>query len=146
MRTDLLDEEGVSIVATEPEIGLIEIIPKDGEVFDLHDIWQRVNAVREYKVLKMDVVASGEIIEVSIDYHAGTSHPHPHKRYKLGAGKYTGFVLTENDVLDRLLRSGDRMVTAIGTVTAFRGKVPILEIIDYQKLEERPEWLESTSL
>ncbi len=146
LREDLLEEEGVASINTDTDLGLIEVVPAVDKEFDLHDIWQRINAMREYKVLKMDVVASGEVIELSIDYHAGTSHPHPHKRYKLGAGKYTGFVLTENDVLDRLLRSGDRMVTVIGTVTAFRGRIPILEIRDYQKLEERPEWLELTPL
>ena len=144
LREDLLEEEWVASVITDTDLGLIEVIPAVDKEFDLHDMWQRINAMREYKVLKMDVVASGEVTEVSIDYHAGTSHPHPHKRYKLGAGKYTGFILSENDVLERLMRSGDRMVTVIGTVTAFRGKVPILEIRDYQKLEERPEWLELT--
>jgi hypothetical protein len=46
--------------------------------------------------------------------------------------------------LRKMVESGDKVFTVIGTITAyFRGKTPILEIVDYRKIEERPDWLKS---
>jgi copper chaperone CopZ len=142
LQTNVQMEEGVEIVHTDAELGLIEIIPKEGETFELHDVWQRINTLREYKVIKMDVVASGEVIEVEVKYGEDTLYPETNKRYKLSAGKFSDFVLSENEKLKAMLKSGDRIFTVVGTVTAFRGLTPILNIRDYKKLEERPEWLE----
>ncbi len=138
VQTDLMKEEGVKAVSTDIDLGLIEIIPEEGKMFDLHGVWQRINAMREFEALKMDVVASGEVIEVMLVDHAGTSHPHPHKRYKLRTGEFTGFVLSVNEKLKEILKSEDRIVAVIGTVTAFRGKIPILYISDYKKIEKQP--------
>jgi copper chaperone CopZ len=145
LKTDLLKEEGVEIVGTDVDLGLIEIIPKEGKMFELRDLEQRINAMKEYKVIKIDVVTSGEVIELNIDYHAGTAHPHPHKRYKLMAGESTGFILSENEKLKEILKSGDKNVTVVGTVAAFRGNTPILEIKEFKKLEKQPEWLKPKS-
>jgi copper chaperone CopZ len=142
LTTELKEEAGVEIAETAPYLGLIEIVPKPGEKIDLFDVEQRINAMREYEVLKMDVVASGELNEVQVVYGEDTLYPEKSKRYRLSAGEYADFVLAENDMLKKMVESGDKVFTVIGTVTAyFRGKTPILEIVDYRKIEERPDWL-----
>lgn len=143
LEADLMKEEGVANVLTDVGLGLIEVIPGEEGIFDLHDIWQRINAMREYEVIKMDVVASGEVVQVTLDDRAGTVHTHPRTRYKLAVGDFTGFVLSRNERLDDILKSEDRKVIVIGTVSAFRGKVPILHINEYKKIEEQPEQQEA---
>ena len=140
VHTDLMKEEGIESLVTDTGLGLIEIVPKAGETFDLHGLRQRINAMRDYVVIKMDVVASGEVQEVSFVDHIRTFHsrPHSHKRYRLMAGEFNGFVLAENEKLKEVLRSADKNVTVVGTITAFRGKMPILHIRDYQKIEKQP--------
>jgi hypothetical protein len=140
LRNSILEEEGVEIVATDPTLGLIEIIPKDLKIFDLHDVRQRINAMREYKVLKMDVVATGTLQEVEIEYGQKTALPQAVKRHKLSAGPFN-FILSENKNLGEMLESGDVVYSVVGMITAFNAKVPILEIEAYKEIKEMPEWL-----
>lgn len=114
-------------------------------MFEIHDLWQRINTLRQYKTVKMDVIATGEIQKAEIVYQAGTASPMTHTRYKLSAGKYTGFILAENDMLDNILKSNEKYVTVVGTVTSFRGVVPIMEIVDFVRVEQRPEWMTQSS-
>jgi hypothetical protein len=140
VHTDLMKEEGIESLVTDTDLGLVEIVPKAGEMFDFHNLKQRINTMRDYTVIRMDVVASGDVQEVSFVDHVRTFHsrPHSHKRYKLVTGESGGFVLAENEKLKEILKSGDNGITVVGTVTAFRGKIPILNISDYQIIEERP--------
>jgi copper chaperone CopZ len=142
LRNDLLKEEGVEIVSTNPDLGMIEVIPKEMEAFELHDLWSRVNATREYKVLKMDVVATGKLVDRDITYGQGTFDQETVKRYMLLAGKNVRFVLSENENLGKMVKSGDKTFIVMGMITAFTaGMDPILEVNNYKKLEEMPEWL-----
>ncbi len=145
LRGDLLEEKGVKTVSIDTDLGLIEIIPVEGKPFDLHDIEQSINAMREYKVLKMEVVASGKIEEVEMGFGEDTLYPEKSKRYVLSAGKFAGFLLSENDKLTEILKSDGKAFTVIGTIAAFNGKTPILHISDYKKLDSYPEWLKSES-
>ena len=140
VHTDLMKEEGIESLVTDVGLGLVEIVPKAGEMFDFHNLRQRINAMRDYTVTKMEVIASGEVQEVSFVDHVRTFHsrPHSHKRYKLVAGEFSGFILAENEKLREILRSEDRNITIVGIVTAFRGKTPILNISDYKKIGKRP--------
>jgi copper chaperone CopZ len=142
LRNDLLKEEGVEIVSTNPDLGMIEIVPRKLEGFELHDLWSRVNSTREYKVLKMDVVATGKLVDRDITYGQGTFDQETAKRYMLLTGKNIRFVLSENENLRKMAKSGDKAFVVVGTVTAFTsGMDPILEVNNYKKLEELPEWL-----
>jgi len=140
VHTDLMKEEGIESLVTDTGLGFVEIVPKAGEVFDFHNLRQRINAMRDYTVAKMDVVVSGEVQEVSFVDHVRTFHSRSrlHKRYRLMAGELNGFILAENEKLKEILKSEDRSITVVGTVTAFRGKIPILNISEYKKTEERP--------
>lgn len=145
LKNAILLEEGLKIVATDPAIGLIELVPKEGAAVDLFDIEQRINAMREYKILRMDVVASGKIAAVETVYDlndADSLNPEKNTRYTLSAGESGSFVLADNDKLAEILKSGDKVITAVGTVTAFWGHIPVLDIRDYKKLEKYPEWLQ----
>jgi copper chaperone CopZ len=140
----LLKEEGVADVSIAPEANLIEIIPKEDEMFYLYNIRRDIDAERGYKVVKIDVVASGDVNELGTMYPSTMDMKHrlqPRKQYVLSAGRYTGFVLADNDKLKELLNSGYKSVTVVGTVTAFKAEVPVLSIKDFQQLLERPEWL-----
>ena len=141
----LLEEKGVKIGSTDAELGLIEIIPEKGQPFDLHDIKQSINAMREYQVLKVEVVASGKIDEIEMGFGEDTLYPEKNTRYVLSAGKLTGFLISENDKLAEILKSDGKAFTVIGTVGAFRGKTPILYISDFKKLDSYPEWLKTES-
>jgi hypothetical protein len=87
------------------------------------------------------VVASGEVTELEGGYQADLAHPQYDKQYKLAAGSFIGFILTPSKVLNSLLESKYGVVTVIGTVTNFKERTPILDIKDFQKLEQRPDWL-----
>ena len=141
LKDALLLEEGVKIASTDATAGLIELVPKKGVVPDLHDIEQRINAMREYGVLKMDVVASGKIEEVAVSYDEDTLYPEKSTRYILSAGESGSFVLAENDKLAEILKSGNKAIVVAGSVNAFWGHTPILSVIEYKKLEKLPEWL-----
>jgi hypothetical protein len=143
LKDALLLEEGVEITHTDASAGLIEIIPKEGKPFDLMDVEQRINATRGYGVLKMDVVATGKVKAVEMGYGEDTLYPEKHTRYTLFSGESASFLLSENDKLAEMLRSGDEVFVVVGTVTAFRGNVPILYVDDYKKLEKWPEWLQT---
>lgn len=139
--TDLMKEEGIEAIVTNTDLGLVEIVPKTGEMFDLHSVRQRINAMRDYTVSRMEIVASGEVRAVNFVDHARTSHSRPraHKRYKLTTGEFTGFILFENKKLKEIVEAEDETVTVAGTVAAFRGKTPILHIRDYySKIEGQP--------
>lgn len=139
---DLELEEGVRITYTDVELGLIELVPKEGEKLDLFDVEQRINAMREYEVLKMDIVSTGELSEIELVYGEDTLYPQSSKRYKLSAGEFADFVLADNENLEKMVKSDGKVFTVIGTITAyFRGKTPILEIQGYREVAERPEWL-----
>jgi copper chaperone CopZ len=137
----LLDEEGVKIAATDAAVGLIELVPKEGQTFDLLDIEQRINAMREYKVLKMDVVATGKIEPVEMGYGEDTLYPEKSTRYILSAGESGNFLISENDVLAKILKSDGKAFAVAGTISSFWGNVPILAIRDYKEFEEYPDWL-----
>lgn len=139
--TALKEVEGVEIVHTDATLGLIEIVPKANEMLDLYDIERSINSMRDYNLLKMDVVASGAVAAIELTYGEDTLYTQTVKRYKLSAGEFADFILSENEKLEEIIKSGDKEVTVIGTVTAFRGKTPILDIRDYKKLEKRPAWL-----
>ena len=79
---------------------------------------QRVNAMREYEVLKMDVVATGELVEFDVVYGEGSLYPESSKRYKLSAGEFADIVLANNDMLMKMVESEDKVFTVIGTITA----------------------------
>ena len=136
-----LQEEGVKSVITDADAGVIELVSEDGATLDLYDIEQRINALREYEVLKMDVVASGKIKKVEVAYAENTLNAEKSSRYALSAGASGSFILSENDKLEEILKSGDEAITAVGTVTAFWGHTPILYVKNYVKLEKYPEWL-----
>jgi copper chaperone CopZ len=140
LKDNILQEEGVQIVNMAPELGLIEVIPKDVEIFELHDLWQRINAMREYKVLKMDAVATGKLQEIEVEYGEETASPERIKRYKFSAGPLS-FALSYNPNLAQMLRAKDKIYTVLGTITAFNVKVPILEIKSYKEVKEMPDWL-----
>ncbi len=101
--------------------------------------------MREYQVLKVEVVASGKIDEIEMGFGEDTLYPEKNTRYVLSAGKLTGFLISENDKLAEILKSDGKAFTVIGTVGAFRGKTPILYISDYKELDSYPEWLKSES-
>ncbi len=140
VQRDMVKEEGVKTVVTDVGMGLIEIVPEAGGMFDLHSVRQRINAMRDYTVIRMDVIASGDVQEVTFVDHIRTFHsrPHSHKRYRLIAGEFGGFILAENEKLKEILESENRSITVVGTVTSFRGKIPILNIKEYKETEERP--------
>ena len=145
LKNAILLEEGLKIANTDPAIGLIELVPKEGALVDLYDIEQRINAMREYKILRMDVVASGKITAVETVYDlndADSLNPEKNTRYTLSAGESGSFVLSDNDKLAEILKSGDKAITAVGTVTAFWGHTPVLDIREYKELEKYPEWLQ----
>ena len=142
LQNDVLKEEGVEIVSTAPELGMIEVTPKNLKSFALHDLWSRINATREYKVLKMDVVASGKLVDRDIVYGQGTFDQETVKRYMLFAGKNIRFILSENENLEKMVKSGDKAFVVVGTITNFNSGVdPVLEVNNYEKLEKLPEWL-----
>lgn len=137
---DLMKEEGIERIVTDTGLGLIEIVPKAGEPFDLHSVRQRINAMREYTVTKIEIVASGQVQAINFVDHTRTFHSRPraHKRYKLVTGEFSGFILFENDKLKEIVEAGNGTVTVVGTVAAFRGKTPILHIRNYKEIEDLP--------
>jgi len=141
VKADLSQEPGVGTVNADPNTALIEVIPKYDKPFDLYNIWHHVDMLQGYKIIKADVVASGEIVEASAGYQANLGHPQLNKEYKLIAGNFIDFDLTNNDNLKQILDSKIDLVTVVGTITNFKQRNPILDIRIYQKLEERPDWL-----
>lgn len=139
LKEALLLEEGLKIAATDARAGLIELVPEEGATIDLHDIEQRINAMREYGVLRMEVVTTGKIQKTEAAYAEDTIVPEKNTRYTLSSGESGSFILSENDKLAEILKTGDKNIVAVGTVSAFWGHTPILYIRDYKKLEERPE-------
>ncbi|MBD3181593.1 hypothetical protein GF312_04820 [Candidatus Poribacteria bacterium] len=136
----IMEEEGVEIVNMNPQMGLIEVIPKDIENFELFDLWQNVNNMREYEIIKMDVVATGELQEVEFEYGEESATPERVKRYKLYAKPFD-FALSYNPNLAQMLREEDKLYTVVGTITSFNAQVPILEIKSYKEVKEMPDWL-----
>ena len=92
-------------------------------------------------MLKIDIIASGEIKEIEMGHEENTLYPETNKRHILTAGKSGNLLLSKNNTLARMLKSGDKAFSVVGTVVAFWGNVPILSIRDYKKLEEYPDWL-----
>lgn len=141
IRNALAGEEGVKIASTDADVGLIELVPKEGATLDLLDVEQRINAMRGYKVLKIDIVASGKIEEIEMGHQEDSLYPETHNRHVLAAGQSGSLLLSENDVLAKMLESGSKAFSVVGKVVAFWGNVPILSIRDYKEFEEYPEWL-----
>jgi copper chaperone CopZ len=140
LQAKIMEEEGVEIVNTEPDLGLIEIIPKNIEMFELHDLWQRINAMREYEIIKMDVVTTGKLQEIEVEYGEETAFPERVKRYRFVAGP-VNFALSRNAELAQMLRAKDKLYTVVGTITSFNAQVPIMAVNAYKEIEEMPDWL-----
>ena len=141
IKKDMSEEPGVEAVNIDSAAGVVEVSPQYGKPFDLYNIWHHINMLEGYKIIKADVVASGEITGLEGGYQADLAHPQYDKQYKLAAGNFIGFILAPSKVLSDLLESKNDVVTVIGTVTNFKERTPILDIKNFQKLEQRPDWL-----
>ena len=73
--------------------------PGTGAAFDLLDIEQRINAMRGYEVLKIDIVASGKIEEIEMGHEEDTLYPETNKRHILAAGKSGNLLLSKNEII-----------------------------------------------
>ena len=137
----LKKEKNIKDAIVDPDTGIIDIVPKPGKEFEVLNLSDIIGNFGPYVLIKTDVVATGIVKEVTIDYGKEKA-----KRYRLSAGEDTKFILSENDKLDELIKSKDKAVTVIGTITAFvDNKTPILEVSEFEKLEKIPAWLSSTS-
>jgi hypothetical protein len=141
VKKDLLQIPGVEAINVDPKINLVEFMPKYGEPFDIYNIWHHIDMLKGYKVIKADVVATGEVIEADGGYQASIARPQLYKHYRLATGDFMGFILAPNNTLSEVLNLKINPVTVIGTIVNFMGRTPILEIKEYQKLEVRPDWL-----
>jgi hypothetical protein len=141
VKIDMSQEPSVLSIAIDSKLGLVEIMPKDGVSFDIYSIWHHIDMVKGYKIIKADVVASGEVIEAGGGYQANIVRQQYYKQYKLAAGNFTGFILAPSQTLNNLLDSKSNLVTVVGTVTNFKERMPILDVKYFQKLEQKPDWL-----
>ena len=137
-------EEGVARVTGDLEKGIIAVLP-DQEIgwIDLFDLSQRINSMRNYSVLKMNVVAIGTVVKYPVEYYVGGLYQYTGDRYKLqvGDGRKSHFILAKNDKLDELVKSGHKSVRLTGIVRASssRQKVSIMEITKFDKLGDEEE-------
>ena len=127
----LQKEVNANIVNVDSEMGFVDIVPKENEKFDLYNLGEKISKMGPYTVIKIEIVTSGIVTESNVNYGNEA-----HKRYTLSAGKHTNFILIEDDKLNELLKSGDKSVTVIGTVSSYDKNIPVLEINDFQKHKE----------
>lgn len=141
VKTDMSQDPSILGVTIDSKIGLVEIVPKYGVPFDIYNIWHHIDMLKGYKIIKADVVASGEVIEAGSGYQANIARQQYYKQYRLTAGNFIGFILAPGQTLNNLLDSKNNLVTVVGTVTNFKERMPILDIKYFQKLEQKPDWL-----
>ena len=131
-------EEGVKIVVENPEVNMIEIIPAGDQGIKLRDIRQRINGTRVLSVLRMEVVAAGKVVKYTQQYFANTQDAHIHDWHRLvvGEGPNNTFILAEGKKLEEVKASGYERIVAIGTVTNFFDRFPVLSIAEFKELKE----------
>jgi hypothetical protein len=78
IRRTLQEEDGVKIVAENPETGMIEIVPTGDTFLNLRNIRQRINGTRVLSVVKMEVIAAGKVVKLTQQYYSNSPHAHVH--------------------------------------------------------------------
>ena len=131
-------EEGVKIVVENPEVNMIEIIPAGDQGIKLRDIRQRINGTRVLSVREMEVVAAGKVVKYTQQYFGNTQDVHIHDWYRLivGEGPDNTFILAEGKKLEEVKASGYERIVAIGTVTNFFDRFPVLSIAEFKEFKE----------
>jgi hypothetical protein len=138
---DLTRIEGVAAVSVNPETEVIKILPKTDEMFILYDVWHRIESEPGYDIVKMDIVASGNLEQINLPQPVSIFRAKLQERYALVMGRYTGIILADNEKLDEILKSDDKAFTIRGTVTSFRDEIPVVVIKDFAPLSGELAWL-----
>ena len=116
--------------------GQATLFPSPKKRLDLYDIRKELRNA-EHAPWKIEVTATGEVVDITKVYSGG--HTHPRKALKI---KETGqqFILKEGEELDKLLNAGHEKVTIEGKVPSFLERYqPLLVIKAFKAAKEHNE-------